>query len=168
MSKESLIHDYKKRKFEIEEKINREEDSLERYQIRKDNDAIMDCRERLTRLYSSLKDFDDKIKSLESSRDISANSLVKSSAGLPKLDNNNIPIDNGEAKLTTTLTKEIKGTKGHGAEKMDIHTIHTKTVKQSLKIKNGEVISETTIEYDKKQTKKTKSNTIDIKSKLVK
>lgn len=55
MTNEDLIKNYKQLKFKIEEDINKEEDNLTRYQIKKDDAAVNACRERLSHLYSELK-----------------------------------------------------------------------------------------------------------------
>ena len=65
MSNEDLIKNYKIEKFKIEEAINHEKDALLKYQLKKDTDAVNDCRVRLSNLYSEIKRIDDKIYQLE-------------------------------------------------------------------------------------------------------
>lgn len=165
MSNEDLINNYKRERFNIEQDINREEDALLKYQMKKDENAVNACRERLSNLYSEKKRIDDKISELENGFDDTFDAPIPTQTQLPNIDNP--PIDDGTATVRFTMTNETSGSKGQGDNKVNIHETETKVVEQTVEVKDGNIIKEIETESTSKTTEKTKDDAINIKSRLL-
>ena len=165
MSIEDLIKNYKTQRFSIEQSISREEDNLLKYQLKKDENAVNACRERLANLYDEIRRIDDKIYELENGTGNTFDAPIPAQPQLPNIDN--VPIDDGTATVRFTMTNETEGTKGHGADKVKIHETETKTVERKVEVVDGIIVSETQTETTSKTTQKRKDEVIDINSKLL-
>lgn len=165
MSIEDLIKNYKTQRFSIEQSISREEDNLLKYQLKKDENAVNACRERLTNLYAEIKRIDDKIYELENGVDNTFDAPIPTQTQMPEI--GDVPIDDGTATVRFTMTNETEGTKGHGNSRVKIHETETKTVERTVEVVNGNIVSETETKTTSKTTQKRKDEVIDINSKLL-
>ena len=165
MSNDDLIKNYKTEKINIEQAINREEDALLNYQLKKDQNAVNACRERLSNLYSEIKRIEDKIYELENGVDDTFDAPIPSQTQMPEIDD--VPIDDGTATVRFTMTNDTNGTKGQGANRVNIHETETKIVERIVEVKNGNIVSEIETKTTSKTTAKRKDEFIDINSKLL-
>ena len=165
MSNDDLIKSYETEKFNIEQAINREEDALLKYQLKKDKNAVDACRVRLSNLYSEVKRIEDKIYELKNGVVDTFDAPIPAQTQMPEI--GDVPIDDGTATDRFTMTNETNGTKGHGNSRVNIHETETKTVERTVEVKNGNIVSEIETKTTSKTTSKRKDEVIDIKSKLV-
>lgn len=168
MTNEDLIKNYKQLKFKIEEDINKEEDNLTRFQIKKDDAAVNACRERLSHLYSELKRADDMINQLMGGQSTLSNVPVPSPTTLPDLTKGDVPIDDGTVETTMTFTNTQEGTVNDNGKKNYQTHVQTTSLTRTTVYKEGEIISDITEQHSSSKTEIRKDESIEIKAKRLK